>query len=693
MSMHRTHWSDRWIAAAVGLLALLIYLRTLTPSLSYLSPDGSELATVPAVLGLAHPPGYPLYTWLGFLFSRVLQAGDVAHRINMMSAVLGALGIGALYLILMRLLPSERLGLMWRRCVAALSALLFAFSITFWSQAEIAEVYAPNIGLIGLMLLMLLRWERTRRLFDFFAFAVVFGLSLGTHMSNLGFAPALALFILLTAFTPREGPEAAGSPPAWRRRAAELATLLLVGSAGFTLGAAQFLWLPVRASTINDPLSIRIAPVTLGNLYQYTLGAFTQLRFAFPLRALPDRVVIYIYFLVQQFGIAGLLLGVAGMVSLLLTRPRHFYLVLGMYLVNVWFFTQYRAFDLDVFFIPAHFLWALLIAFGLMEVVRGVGRIASRLGLRLGSGCLSAGTRAALAVLILLPSLTPLRRNWAKNDLSSDTAINDFYANVWERLPAGAALVTARGVFGYDAFYWQLVYNTRADVLLPLLPSPTPSPVTLAGREIFGTTRTVSSQGGMFAPPAELTPAGSWVVPVLFGQQPERQIGRREQLVLYRFSEEPPHLAVHQAAPMVMTQTDFGPALLVGADISSTSVESGQAIDVTLYWRSRAPVLLHVTLRLGSQTLEQHEVGFGLLSRYAQEVGIDEEDLIVDRYAVIIPSTVQPGEYTLTLSPQAGQSQGVLQPGSATLGTLEVVNETEAMEQWLRAAGLSSPER
>ncbi len=104
-------------------------------------------------------------------------------------------------------------------------------------------------------------------------------------------------------------------------------------------------------------------------------------------------------------------------------------------------------------------------------------------------------------------------------------------------------------------------------------------------------------------------------------------------------------------------------------------------------------MLLHVTLRLGSQTLEQHEVGFGLLSRYAQEVGIDEEDLIVDRYAVIIPSTVQPGEYTLTLSPQAGQSQGVLQPGSATLGTLEVVNETEAMEQWLRAAGLSSPER
>jgi len=73
-----------------GLLAgvsLLIYNATLTPSLSYKSPDGNELATIPYVLGLAHSTGYPLYTWLGKLFT-YLPIGDVAHRINLMSAVL-----------------------------------------------------------------------------------------------------------------------------------------------------------------------------------------------------------------------------------------------------------------------------------------------------------------------------------------------------------------------------------------------------------------------------------------------------------------------------------------------------------------------------------------------------------------------------------------------------------------------------
>ncbi|MCX6026145.1 MAG: DUF2723 domain-containing protein [Chloroflexi bacterium] len=683
--------TDRWIAAGLGLFALLVYLRTLTPSLSYLSPDGSELATVPAILGLAHPPGYPLYTWLGFLFSRLMLAGDVAHRINMMSAMLGAMGVGALYLIVVRLLPAERLGLLWRRCAAALAALLFAFSLTFWSQAVIAEVYAPNIGLLGLTLLLLLGWERTRHLVDFSFFAMVFGLSLGTHMSNLGFAPAMALFILLTVFAPRDAPDPMQGVPTFSRRVWELVGLVIVGGVAFGLGAAQFLWLPLRASTINDPLSIKIAPITLANLYQYTLGAFTQLRFAFPLGALPDRVVIYIYFLIQQYGLGGILLGVVGLGSLLVHRPRHFYLLVGMYFVNVWFFTQYRAFDLEVFFIPAHYLWAMLVAFGMMEGLGGIRWMASRVGVRLGRGCVSSGLRAGLAVLILLPSLIPIRRNWEKNNFSGDTAINDFYANVWERLPAQSALITPRGVFGYDAFYWQLVYHTRADVLLPLLPSPNPSPLSLADREVFGTTRTVSSKGGMFAPPADLTPSDSWTIPVLLGQQPEKQIGRREQLALYQFSTTMPPLTIRGASPAVVTHTDFGPAVLVGADLSDQPIESGGVLEVSLYWSSQAPAPLRVTLQLGTQVLEQHEVGFGLLARYVREVGIGPGELIVDRYAVVIPSTVTHGLYTLTLSPEAGQGEVILSSASASLGVVEVVDETEAMEQWLRAAGSSSP--
>ena len=76
---------DYWLAVALTTLALLVYVQTLTPSLSYVSPDGNELATIPYLLGLAHSPGYPVYTWLGKFFT-LIPFGDIAYRMNLMSA-------------------------------------------------------------------------------------------------------------------------------------------------------------------------------------------------------------------------------------------------------------------------------------------------------------------------------------------------------------------------------------------------------------------------------------------------------------------------------------------------------------------------------------------------------------------------------------------------------------------------------
>ena len=94
------------LAVLVFAIALGVYSATLTPSLSYQSFDGNELATVPYVLGLAHSTGYPLYTWVGKLFT-YLPVGDVAHRMNLMSAV-GAAGSAAfLYVMVLLVLNGE----------------------------------------------------------------------------------------------------------------------------------------------------------------------------------------------------------------------------------------------------------------------------------------------------------------------------------------------------------------------------------------------------------------------------------------------------------------------------------------------------------------------------------------------------------------------------------------------------------
>jgi len=72
-------WVDPLLALLIFAFALLVYSLTLTPSLSFESPDGNELATVAYQLGLAHGTGYPLYTWLGKLLT-FLAVGAARSR-------------------------------------------------------------------------------------------------------------------------------------------------------------------------------------------------------------------------------------------------------------------------------------------------------------------------------------------------------------------------------------------------------------------------------------------------------------------------------------------------------------------------------------------------------------------------------------------------------------------------------------
>lgn len=57
---------DLRFAGAVGFLACVWYLTALSPGVG--GGDSGELTAAALELGIAHPPGYPLYVWLGHLF-------------------------------------------------------------------------------------------------------------------------------------------------------------------------------------------------------------------------------------------------------------------------------------------------------------------------------------------------------------------------------------------------------------------------------------------------------------------------------------------------------------------------------------------------------------------------------------------------------------------------------------------------
>ena len=89
--------SDFIAAGLVFLITLTVYILTLSPSVTL--EDSGELITGAADFGVPHPPGYPLWTMSGYLFSHLVPFGNMAWRVNLESAVFGALANAVLTLL------------------------------------------------------------------------------------------------------------------------------------------------------------------------------------------------------------------------------------------------------------------------------------------------------------------------------------------------------------------------------------------------------------------------------------------------------------------------------------------------------------------------------------------------------------------------------------------------------------------
>ncbi|HWC29400.1 MAG TPA: DUF2723 domain-containing protein [Dehalococcoidia bacterium] len=644
------------VAAALGIFfgVLVVYNATLTPSLSYNSLDGNELATIPSQLGLAHSTGYPFYTWAGKAFS-YLPVGDVAHRMNLMSAF-GAAGASALLfpvivmlargsIPLARRLPDDQRNLVIYGA-GAIAALLFAFSTTLWSQAVIAEVYAPNAFMVALSLCLLVAWARREErrpdarkadrgsLGLFGAFALVYGLSLGTHLSNLALAPAFVTYILLTNWRVLLQPQFLG-----------------VAVLAFGVGVLQFAWLPYKASQLNDPFLARNTPDDLEGIYNYTLNAFPQFKWAFPLDAIPDRIMLYLDYLLANFYLPGALAALAGAWALLLRHPKAFFLFLVAYVPEMAFFLEYRVQDLDVFYITTHLLVAAVAGYGVFAVTETLlaYRYLSRAGFAMG---------AALVAIVALTPAWSLAHAWGDNDQSMNTGINDFYEQVFETLPRNATLTGQSGVFGFDMFYFRRVYDTRPDVQVPQENSARLGPQ--GGR--FGgsaqqqaNTFTVSPPGsggfGNFGGGGLSTNA--WYVPVIASPVVDADTLTGRRLALYESRPQAPQLFVTNPSPDVVINASFGPVTLLGYDIDTTTVEAGESVHLRLYWQGSFNGRYTVGTSIGdSPYAEAHDLGFGMLNRVQQQnrAGV----ALVEEYDLVVLSSLETGEHSFSVTLTSG---------------------------------------
>ncbi|MFP3896731.1 MAG: protein O-mannosyl-transferase family [Anaerolineales bacterium] len=328
-----------WVEAGVFLASLGLYVRTLAPTV--LPADSGEFQLVAPVLGIAHPPGYALYTLLGRLFT-LIPLGDAAYRMNLFGAVCGALTLALLVHLVRQASGSTG--------AALIAAAMLGLSPTFWAQGTTANIRSLTAAFTVLSADLLLHWEEREEPKYLIAFAACFGLGVGHHASLglLGF-PFL-IYIIARA------PRILVQPRRWTR---PLLTLL----ASFTV----LLYLPLRSGmgAPFDPTPIR----SWSDFVNHVLAlGFSGDMFYY--RTLPDliaRLGVWVEIVRLQFGPllpwATLLAAVGSLIPRRNRAPAG--LLVGIWAINTLSAVTYKAPQTVEYLLPSYVAMAALLGYGL----------------------------------------------------------------------------------------------------------------------------------------------------------------------------------------------------------------------------------------------------------------------------------------------------------------------------------------
>ncbi len=194
---------DKWEGHLPWLMALavsILYVLTMSPTVGH--TDAGELSAAAYTFGVAHPTGYPLFTLLGWLFTRI-PVGTVALRLNFMCLlfVSGSVYAWARFLreFFVQMKTTVKKGdssYAFRIKLANLlstvvGTTMLCFGRTWWAQATGTEVYSLQCLLLVLMLWALLRawFAKEDNFLRWAIFAVSIAMCFTNHLTAIVLLP------------------------------------------------------------------------------------------------------------------------------------------------------------------------------------------------------------------------------------------------------------------------------------------------------------------------------------------------------------------------------------------------------------------------------------------------------------------------------------------------------------------------
>ncbi len=359
-------------------LTLIIYLVCIPKH--YFIGDSAELITNIITMGVAHPPGYPLYLLIGKGFTELLFFMEPTVALNMLSAIFSAFVSIVLFEIL--LLKGVN------HIIAFLSTFVLIFTDIVWSQSVIAEVYTLNLLILALQIYYLLKWRIKKQNRHLYLLFIFMGLGL-THHISIGIYYILYLAFIIVANS------------SIVKNLKQIIFLIIL----MVLPLLLYIYIPISSNT-NPPIDWGNPENIKGLIDHVTVRQFSHQFLLYKLEGFIHQFKLFISLFTKEYHVFILLI-IAGITYLYNEKQfRVLFLLTGIGIMNVIFSCSYFIKDIEVYFIPFYFVANLFIGFGLQNLFLHIK--------------MQKGIRYIITIIIIMGFVIFLfTRNFSRNDRSN----------------------------------------------------------------------------------------------------------------------------------------------------------------------------------------------------------------------------------------------------------------------------------
>jgi len=439
----------KYYSVILSLIVFVIYLITLAPSVIQI--DSGELAAVQILAGIAHPTGYPLFTIVGYLFSKLPIFTSKIFQMNLLAAlwcVLALIFFTKNLELVFKIIEYDLLNQRKRKNKnfknnelvnqfnkdeiiygSVFALILLAFSRTYWNQSVSVEVYSLQIFLMLVIIYFILDSILHTKKHAWLKVAAALALGFANHMTTLLLLPGLAFL-----FFNKEG---------FNKNA--IKTILKMLLLFFALLIVIYSYLPLRAA--SNPILNWGNPVDWEKFWRHFTGKQYQVWMFSSVDAAKLQLLKYLNNLPLEFSYLGLALAIIGFFHIRNLSRKIFIYFLINFLFTLFYVINYNIHDLDSYFLLSYITLSLTLPFAFNFLKK------KNLNSKIISG---------IFIIAILWEFIP---NFNFTNQSNNYAFADYTKTILSNADSSAVILSYQwDYFVSPSYYFRFVENFRKDV-------------------------------------------------------------------------------------------------------------------------------------------------------------------------------------------------------------------------------------